>query len=63
MLWGGDFHRGYVWILPEGGYEYVCFGRNDRSIHCTGRGPKFGGLVLWRSEPARRLLPDLCERS
>ena len=25
MLWGGDFHRGYVWALPEGGYEFGVF--------------------------------------
>ncbi len=22
MLWGGHFHVGYVWALPEGGYEF-----------------------------------------
>src|SRR3989442_8996540 len=22
MLWGGHFHIGYVWALPEGGYEF-----------------------------------------
>jgi putative oxidoreductase len=25
MLWGGDFHRGYVWALPGGGYEFGVF--------------------------------------
>jgi len=26
MLWGGHFHIGYVWALPEGGYEFGVFG-------------------------------------
>ena len=25
MLWGGHFHVGYVWALPEGGYEFAVF--------------------------------------
>src|SRR6266550_8069429 len=25
MLWGGHFHIGYVWALPEGGYEFGIF--------------------------------------
>src|SRR5882672_3631097 len=25
MLWGGHFHVGYVWALPEGGYEFGLF--------------------------------------
>jgi putative oxidoreductase len=25
MLWGGHFHIGYVWALPEGGYEFGVF--------------------------------------
>jgi putative oxidoreductase len=25
MLWGGHFHIGYVWALPEGGYEFGLF--------------------------------------
>src|SRR6267142_5625776 len=25
MLWGGHFHVGYVWALPEGGYEFGVF--------------------------------------
>jgi uncharacterized membrane protein YphA (DoxX/SURF4 family) len=26
MLWGGHFQIGYVWALPEGGYEFGVFG-------------------------------------
>ena len=25
MLWGGHFHIGYVWALPDGGYEFGLF--------------------------------------
>src|SRR5258707_14505318 len=25
MLWGGHFHIGYVWALPDGGYEFGVF--------------------------------------
>jgi DoxX-like protein len=25
MLWGGHFQIGYVWALPEGGYEFGAF--------------------------------------
>jgi putative oxidoreductase len=25
MLWGGHFQIGYVWALPEGGYEFGLF--------------------------------------
>jgi len=25
MLWGGHFQIGYVWALPEGGYEFGVF--------------------------------------
>ncbi|HTF44756.1 MAG TPA: DoxX family protein, partial [Terriglobales bacterium] len=63
MLWGGDFHRGYVWILPEGGYEYgVFWGVMIAVFIVLGGGRNSVDWVLWRSEPARRLLPGVIQK-
>jgi hypothetical protein len=43
MLWGGHFQIGYVWALPEGGYEFgvfwavmiAVFAANDPLNHVT----------------------------
>jgi putative oxidoreductase len=60
MLWGGDFHRGYVWILPDGGYEYGLFwGVMIAVFAVLGGGRNSVDWALWRSEPARRLLPSV----
>jgi putative oxidoreductase len=63
MLWGGDFHRGYVWILPDGGYEYGVFWAVMIAVFIVlGGGRNSVDWALWRSEPARRLLPDVIRK-
>jgi len=63
MLWGGDFHRGYVWILPDGGYEYGVFWAAAIAIFFVlGGGQNSVDWKLWRSEPAKRLLPDVIRK-
>ena len=40
MLWGGHFHIGYVWALPEGGYEFGVFWAVMIAVFAvTGGGP------------------------
>jgi putative oxidoreductase len=63
MLWGGDFHRGYVWILPDGGYEYGVFWAAMIAVFAVlGGGRDSADRQLWQSEPARRLLPDFVRK-
>jgi putative oxidoreductase len=58
MLWGGYFHIGYVWALPEGGYEFGVFWAAMIAVFAVqGGGRNSADWALWRSEPARRLLP------
>src|SRR5260221_2927748 len=59
MLWGGHFRIGYVWALPEGGYEFGLFW----AVMIAGFAVLVGGRDsadrrLGRSGPARRLLPN-----
>ena len=64
MLWGGDFHRGYIWILPDGGYEYGVFWAVVIAVFAVlGGGRNSVDWVLWRSEPARRLLPGVIRKA
>jgi putative oxidoreductase len=59
MLWGGHFHIGYVWALPEGGYEFGVFWAVMIAIFAVLGGGRYSlDRTLWRREPARRLLPD-----
>ncbi len=59
MLWGGHFHIGYVWALPEGGYEFGLFWAVTIAIFAVLGGGLYSlDRKLWRSEPARRLLPS-----
>lgn len=59
MLWGGHFHIGYVWALPGGGYEFGLFWAIVIAVFSVlGGGQNSMDRVLWRSEPARRLLPE-----
>jgi putative oxidoreductase len=60
MLWGGHFHIGYVWALPEGGYEFGVFWAVMIAVFAVLGGGRYSAdRELWRSEPARRLLPGL----
>jgi len=60
MLWGGHFQIGYVWALPEGGYEFGVFWAVMIAVFAVlGGGPNSVDRELWRTEPARRLLPSV----
>jgi putative oxidoreductase len=59
MLLGGHFKIGYVWALPEGGYEFGVFWAVMVAVFAVlGGGRNSADWELWRSEPARRLLPS-----
>src|SRR5467141_3113215 len=58
MLLGGHFQIGYVWALPEGGYEFGVFWAVMIAVFAVVGGGRYSvDKDLWRSEPARRLLP------
>jgi putative oxidoreductase len=60
MLLGGHFQIGYVWALPEGGYEFgVCWAAMIAVFVALGGGRYSVDRELWQSEPARRLLPNI----
>jgi putative oxidoreductase len=60
MLLGGHFQIGYVWALPDGGYEFGVFWAAMIAVFAVlGGGPYAADRALWRSEPARRLLPSV----
>ena len=63
MLWGGHFHVGYVWALPDGGYEFGVFWAAMIAVFAAlGGGQNSIDNKLWRSEPARRLLPGIVRK-
>jgi putative oxidoreductase len=58
MLLGGHFQIGYVWALPQGGYEFGVFWAAMIAVFAVlGGGRDSADRELWRSEPARRMLP------
>jgi putative oxidoreductase len=58
MYLGGHFQIGYVWALPEGGYEFGVFWAVMIAVFAVlGGGRNSVDSQLWQSEPARRLLP------
>ena len=60
MLLGGHFQIGYVWALPDGGYEFGVFWAAMVAVFAVlGGGVNSVDRVLWRSELARRLLPGI----
>src|SRR5258707_131925 len=60
MLLGGHFQIGYVWALPNGGYEFGVFWAAMIAVFAVvGGGPYSVDRELWRSAPARRLLPKV----
>jgi putative oxidoreductase len=60
MLWGGHFKIGYVWALPDGGYEFGLFWAAMIAVFAVLGGGRYSAdRRLWRSERARRLLPDI----
>src|SRR6266849_1388916 len=60
MLLGGHFQIGYVWALPNGGYEFGVFWAAIIGVLAVvGGGPYAADREVWQSEPARRLLPGV----
>ena len=60
MLLGGHFQIGYVWALPEGGYEFGVFWAVMIAVFAVLGGGRYSvDRDLWRSEWARRLLPSV----
>ena len=60
MYLGGHFQIGYVWALPEGGYEFGVFWAVMIAVFAVlGGGRNSVDAQLWQSEPARRLLPGV----
>jgi putative oxidoreductase len=60
MLLGGHFQIGYVWALPEGGYEFGVFWAAMIAVFVAVGGGRYSvDRDLWQSEPARRLLPSI----
>jgi putative oxidoreductase len=60
MLLGGHFQIGYVWALPEGGYEFGVFWAAMIAVFAVlGGGRDSVDRELWQSKPARRLLPSV----
>jgi putative oxidoreductase len=60
MLLGGHFQIGYVWALPEGGYEFGVFWAAMVAVFAVlGGGRNSADRELWRTEPARRVLPGV----
>jgi putative oxidoreductase len=63
MLWGGHFQIGYVWALPDGGYEFGVFWAAIIAVFVVlGGGQNSVDRELWQSEPARRLLPSVVQK-
>jgi putative oxidoreductase len=63
MLLGGHFQIGYVWALPEGGYEFGVFWAVIIAVFAVLGGGRYSvDRELWRSEPARRLLPSIIRK-
>jgi putative oxidoreductase len=63
MLLGGHFQIGYVWALPEGGYEFGVFWAVVVAVFAVlGGGRNSVDRELWQSEPARRLLPGVIRK-
>ncbi len=63
MLWGGHFQIGYVWALPDGGYEFGVFWAAIIAVFAVlGGGRNSVDRELWQSAPARRLLPGVVQK-
>jgi putative oxidoreductase len=63
MYLGGHFRVGYVWALPEGGYEFGVFWAAMIAVFAVlGGGPNSVDAHLWQSEPARRFLPGVLRK-
>ena len=56
----GAHRRRMMWALPEGGYEFGVFWAAMIAVFAVLGGGRYSAdRELWRSEPARRLLPGV----
>jgi putative oxidoreductase len=63
MLLGGHFQIGYVWALPQGGYEFGVFWAAMIAVFVVLGGGRFSAdRALWNTEPALRLLPSFVRK-
>jgi putative oxidoreductase len=63
MLLGGHFQIGYVWALPQGGYEFGVFWAAMIAVFVVLGGGRYSAdKALWTSEPALRLLPSFVRK-
>jgi putative oxidoreductase len=63
MLLGGHFQVGYVWALPDGGYEFGVFWAVTVAVFAVlGGGRNSADWALWRSELSSRLLPTVVRK-
>jgi putative oxidoreductase len=63
MLLGGHFHIGYVWALPDGGYEFGVFWAVMVAVFAVLGGGRYSiDRELWQSGSARHLLPNIVRR-
>jgi putative oxidoreductase len=63
MLLGGHFKIGYVWALPEGGYELGLFWAAMIAVFVAlGGGRDSLDREVWQNEWARRLLPSVVRK-
>jgi putative oxidoreductase len=60
MLWGGHFQIGYVWALPNGGYEFGVFWAAMIAVFAALGGGRYSAdKDLWQSKSSRRLVPGV----
>jgi len=63
MLLGGHFQIGYVWALPDGGYEFGVFWAVMVAVFAVLGGGRYSiDRELWQSKSARHLLPNAVRR-
>jgi putative oxidoreductase len=63
MLLGGHFQIGYVWALPDGGYEFGVFWAVMVAVFAVLGGGRYSiDRELWQSGSARHLLPNIVRR-
>jgi putative oxidoreductase len=63
MLWGGHFQIGYVWALPNGGYEFGVFWAAMIAVFAALGGGRYSAdKDLWQSKASRRIVPGVVRK-
>jgi putative oxidoreductase len=63
MLWGGHFQVGYVWALPNGGYEFGVFWAAMIAVFAALGGGRYSAdKDLWLSKASRRIVPGVVRK-